>query len=160
MIYCLYTLVDITASGQYKSRNDLERLQQQNFDTVMQTIGLAGNVYFDHAPKPIPADIFGNKDQTCWYFEWTMEIEHLFEVDGDELSRLKDLFEYVPFIAILFLIINNKYNTTGTKASSGSHSNTILSNTQPQEKDANGNKRSSSTTSSATRACKRIRNTS
>jgi len=99
MIYCLYTLADITASGQYKSRNDLERLQQQNFDTVMQTIGLAGNVYFSHDPKTIPADIFGNADQTCWYFEWTMEIEHLFEVDGDEIYRLKDLFEYVPFIA-------------------------------------------------------------
>jgi hypothetical protein len=99
MIYCLYTLVDITASGQYKSRNDLERLQQQNFDTVIQTIGLAGNIYFNQPPRVMAAEIFGNEDQTCWYFEWRMEIEHLFEVDGDELARLKDLFEYVPFIA-------------------------------------------------------------
>ena len=98
MIYCLYTLVDITASGQYKSRNDLERLQQQNFDTVMQTIGLAGNVYYERPPEMRPAGIFGNESQTCWYFEWRMEIEHLFEVNGDELARLKDLFEYVPFI--------------------------------------------------------------
>jgi len=51
MIYCLYTLVDITATGHYKSRNDLERLQQQNFDTVMQTIGLAGNIYYERAPE-------------------------------------------------------------------------------------------------------------
>lgn len=98
MIYCLYTLVDITATGHYKSRNDLERLQQQNFDTVIQTIGLGGNVYYDRLPETRPAGIFGNEQQTCWYFEWRMEIEHLFEVDGDELSRLKDLFEYVPFI--------------------------------------------------------------
>jgi len=101
MIYSLYTLVDITATGQYKSRNDLERLQQQNFDTVMQTIGLAGNVYYEHPPVQKPADIFGNENQTCWYFEWRMEIEHLFEQNGDELARLKDLFEYVPFIADL-----------------------------------------------------------
>ena len=101
MIYCLYTLVDITATGHYKSRNDLERLQQQNFDTVMQTIGLAGNIYYERAPEIQPADIFGNSEQKCWYFEWRMEIEHLFEQDGDELARLKDLFEYVPVITAL-----------------------------------------------------------
>lgn len=98
MIYCLYTLVDITATGQYRSRNDLERLQQQNFDTVIQTIGLAGNVYFDHPPKVIPADIFGNEKESCWYFEWQMEIDHLFEANGDEIHRLKELFQFVPFI--------------------------------------------------------------
>lgn len=98
MIYCLYTLVDITATGQYRSRNDLERLQQQNFDTVIQTIGLAGNVYYDNPPKVIPAEIFGNEKEKCWYFEWTMEIDNLFERDGDELYRLKELFEFVPFI--------------------------------------------------------------
>ena len=101
MIYSLYTLVDITATGQYKSRNDLERLQQQNFDTVIQTIGLAGNVYFDYPPEIQTTDKFGTPDQRCWYFEWRMEIDHLFEVDGDELYRLKDLFEYVPVITNL-----------------------------------------------------------
>jgi hypothetical protein len=101
MIYSLYTLVDITATGQYRSRNDLERLQQQNFDTLIQTIGLAGNLMYDKPPTIIPGDIFGNQDQKCWYFEWYMEREHLFEVDGDELARLKELFEFVPFIASL-----------------------------------------------------------
>lgn len=99
MIYSLYTLVDITATGQYKSRNDLERLQQQNFDTVIQTIGLAGNVYYSHPPEIQTTDKFGTPDQRCWYFEWRMEIDYLFEVNGDELYRLKDLFEYVPFIS-------------------------------------------------------------
>lgn len=98
MIYSLYTLVDITATGQYRSRNDLERLQQQNFDTVIQTIGLAGNVYYDNPPKIIPAEIFGNEKENCWFFEWRMEIDNLFEANGDELYRLKELFEFVPFI--------------------------------------------------------------
>jgi hypothetical protein len=98
MIYSLYTLVDITATGQFRSRSDLERLQQQNFDTVIQTIGLAGNIMYDSPPKLIPADIFGNPNQKCWYFEWYMEREHLFEVEGDELARLKELFEFVPVI--------------------------------------------------------------
>lgn len=98
MIYSLYTLVDITATGQYRSKNDLERLQQQNFDTVIQTIGLAGNLMYDKIPSVIPADIFGNSKLKCWYFEWYMERESLFEVDGDELARLKELFEFVPII--------------------------------------------------------------
>ncbi len=98
MIYSLYTLVDITATGHYKSRNDLERLQQQNFDTVIQTIGLAGNVYYSQTPQKLSAEVFGNKELDCWYFEWQMEIEHLFERDGDELARLKELFEFVPII--------------------------------------------------------------
>ena len=98
MIYSLYTLVDITATGQYRSRNDLERLQQQNFDTVIQTIGLSGNVYYEKSPQIIPADIFGASDQKCWTFEWRREIEQLFEKNGDQLYRLKDSFEYVPFI--------------------------------------------------------------
>jgi hypothetical protein len=101
MIYSLYTLVDITATGHYKSRNDLERHQQQNFDTVIQTIGLSGNVYYEEAPTIISADIFGNPSYKCWYFDWRMEIEHLFEQDGDEIYKLKQLFEYVPFIARL-----------------------------------------------------------
>lgn len=101
MIYSLYTLVDITATGLYRSRSDLERLQQQNFDTVIQTIGLAGNLIYDNPPKVIPADIFGNSNQKCWYFEWYMEREKLFEVDGDELARLKELFEFVPVIVNL-----------------------------------------------------------
>lgn len=101
MIYSLYTLVDITATGYYRSRSDLERLEQQNFDTVIQTIGLSGNVYYDKPPTIIPADIFGAPDQRCWYFEWTMEIDYVFEVDGDNIRRLKENFEFIPFISNL-----------------------------------------------------------
>lgn len=98
MIYCLYTLVDITATGQYRGSQSLEKKQQQNFDTVLQTIGLSGNVYYKKPPATVPASIFGNEQQTCWYFEWTMEIEELFTKDGDPIAVLKDTFEYVPFI--------------------------------------------------------------
>lgn len=101
MIYCLYTLVDITATGQYRGNQSLEKKQQQNFDTVLQTIGLSGNVYYTTPPKQIPATIFGNEQETCWYFEWRMEIDELFTVDGDPIAKLKDTFEYVPFITEL-----------------------------------------------------------
>lgn len=99
MIYCLYTLVDITATGQYRGSQSLEKKQQQNFDTVLQTIGLSGNIYYVNPPKKIPATIFGNEQQTCWYFEWQMEIEELFTRDNDPIAILKENFDYVPFIA-------------------------------------------------------------
>lgn len=98
MIYCLYTLADITATGQLRSSNSLERNQQQNFDTVLQTIGLCGNVYYKTPPKKVSADIFGSSSDNCWYFEWSMEIEGLFEEGGDPIKKLKDIFEYVPYI--------------------------------------------------------------
>ena len=98
MIYCLYTLVDITYTGQYKSRSDLERLQQQNFDTVQGVIGLSGNLNYDAPPKVINADIFGAPKERCWYFEWEMQSEQVFQVDEDPIARLKESFEYVPFI--------------------------------------------------------------
>lgn len=101
MIYCLYTLVDITATGRYRSRTDLERLQQQNFDTVIQTIELAGNLMYELPPQTIPADMFGLPNQRCWYFEWRMEREQVLEHNGDEIGRLKELFEFVPFITNL-----------------------------------------------------------
>lgn len=98
MIYCLYTLADITATYQYRSRNELERFQQQNFDTVLQTIGLSSNIEFEKPPRVIGADIFGVPKERCWYFEWTAEREYVFESNGDMVARLKENFEFVPFI--------------------------------------------------------------
>ena len=101
MLYCLYTLVDITATGHHRSGERFERNQQQNFNTITQTIQLSGNMYYDVLPKKIPADIFGSPQISCWYFEWRMEIEELFSRDGDKIGRLKDSFEFVPFITDL-----------------------------------------------------------
>jgi hypothetical protein len=98
MLYCLYTLADITATGQYHGGEPLLRNQQQNFDTILQTLGLKGNVYFEQKPIVIKADIFGRAGDKCWYFEWKMEIEELFQVDDDPIALLKDLFEYIPYI--------------------------------------------------------------
>jgi hypothetical protein len=98
MIYCLYTLVDITETGHYKSRNDLERHQQQNFDTVVQTIGLSSNIEYTQSPKIIPADIFGSEADKCWYFEWTTDRDYVFESSGDMIAKLKETFQFVPFI--------------------------------------------------------------
>lgn len=98
MIYCLYTTIDITETKQRHGGDFVPRCQQQNFDTVLQTIGLCGNVYFDHSPKKITASMFGQKNKSIWHFEWRMEIEELFTKDGNHVAILEEVFQYVPVI--------------------------------------------------------------
>jgi hypothetical protein len=93
MIYQLYTFVDITETKIYHGTNDIKKYQQQNFDTLVQTIGLCGNVYFDHSP--IISEYTYKK---CWYFEWQMEIPDLFKRDDNPVALLPELFQFVPFI--------------------------------------------------------------
>ena len=52
MEYKLYTLVDITHTGQNRSEpgRELARLKEQNFQTVVQTLGIRANIYFTQSP--------------------------------------------------------------------------------------------------------------
>lgn len=98
MNYYLYTLVDITET-QVRCGNDMiARNQQRNFDTVVQTIGLYGNIYYDHSPKIVSTDLLGKHTDNIWYFEWKMEIEDIFKTDSDPIARLIHIFDYVPII--------------------------------------------------------------
>lgn len=96
MIYQLYTTVDITETKIYHGDDDIKKHQQQNFDTIIQTIGLCGNLYFNSSPEILYTDKFNGKK--CWYFEWTMEIEDLFKKDNNHVAILPEIFKFVPFI--------------------------------------------------------------
>jgi hypothetical protein len=105
MEYVIFTLVDITNTNQYRSEfsNDPARLQQQNFDTVLQTIGLRGNVYYTVPPRsfmgrPKDYDIDYDGSAKIWEFQWNMEMEFLFHEAGDDVALLKRDFKYVPYI--------------------------------------------------------------
>lgn len=98
MKYELYTLVDITSTGVYHGEGNLKKYQQQNFNTVIQTIGLCGNIYFDSPPRIIPTDKFGKNVKECWYFEWTMEIPDVFLRDENPIALLPEVFKFVPYI--------------------------------------------------------------
>jgi hypothetical protein len=98
MIYSLYTLVDITETKQRHGGEVLARNQQQNFDVVLQTIGLCGNVYYKKSPELVPADVFGDITRSAWYFEWSMELEDIFTIDDSPIAKLKEIFQYVPVI--------------------------------------------------------------
>ena len=105
MEYRLTTLVDITATGQYRfdPLRQKEQNQQQNFDTILQTLGLRGNTYFTVKPKVIEANgkSLGfniNKPVKAWQFEWTMEIDDIFFHNKDPLYWLKHDFNLIPII--------------------------------------------------------------
>jgi hypothetical protein len=126
MEYKLTTLVDITATGQYRHEQGRQKElnQQQNFDTILQTLGLRGNVYYTVKPKVIEATgksqgFSINKTVKMWVFEWQMEIDHLFEKNGDPIHWLKHDFDLIPIIPNLdesVVLKRPMFSTTGSDA--------------------------------------------
>ncbi len=106
MRYKIYTLVDITRTGQYRNEpgRELARLQQQNFDTVIQTIGMRANLSYVTPPKvkidiPKNYNMKGDELSNIWVFDWEVDREDLFLYNDDELYRLKEDFDLVPYIS-------------------------------------------------------------
>ncbi len=106
MRYKIYTLVDITKTGQYRNEpgRELARLQQQNFDTVLQTIGMRANLSYVTPPKvkidiPKNYNMKGDELSNIWIFDWEVDREDLFLYNDDELYRLKEDFDLVPYIS-------------------------------------------------------------
>jgi hypothetical protein len=106
MRYKIYTLVDITRTNQYRNETGMElaRHQQQNFDTVAQTIGMRANLSYVNPPKvkidkPCQYNLDGNELANIWIFEWEVDREDLFLHDDDPVGRLKEDFEFVPYIS-------------------------------------------------------------
>lgn len=108
MHYKLYTLVDITNTRQYQNsaENRQARSQQQNFDTVIQTIGMRANIEYTKEPSveignPKQYGLEGTKSSNIWVFEWHTEREFLFLDGDDHVGYLKQLFNLVPYISNL-----------------------------------------------------------
>ena len=105
MEYKLYTLVDITHTGQH--RNDpakqKEHWQEQNFNTVLQTLGIRSNIAYNRAPDPIEVrgSLIGFKTEEIirvWRFDFQTEREYVYGDSGDPVGLLKKDFHLVPYI--------------------------------------------------------------
>lgn len=106
MRYKIYTLVDITKTSQYRNEpgRELARHQQQNFDTVTQTIGMRANLSYVEEPKvridvPNKYGLDGDDLANIWTFNWEVDKEDLFLHNDDPLFRLKEDFNLVPYIS-------------------------------------------------------------
>jgi len=104
MYYRLYTLADITATGQYRNEEGKEqaRNQQQNFDTVLNTISMRANLFYDTDPItligiPNRYGMKGKELNNIWIFEWSVESRFRFKVEDDDVGLLKQDFSLVPY---------------------------------------------------------------
>jgi len=111
----LYTLVDITQTGERKGPDKVKVGQQTNWDTCIQVIGLRAN------PEPDDLQIlheniskleFGSDykgKQKYWVLTVTMP------VDSITLDNLKDDFDLVPYISDLEETFENGVHAFLTK---------------------------------------------
>jgi hypothetical protein len=103
MRFKLHTLVDITETGARRSEDPKQFRQQQNFLTVMQTIGLRVNPIYVNSPqiiKDIPSKYnLGSKyktKQNIWQYVFDIEYE-----DGLNVETLANDFNLIPIITDL-----------------------------------------------------------
>ena len=117
MQYKLYTTVDITNTGQNRTEPGKEHLKwkEQNFQTVLQTLGIRANVSFYQ--KPLITEVKGSlvgfeTDEIIrvWRFDFETERDHLFELNNDPVEGLREGFEMVPFISGLDESMTQNYD--------------------------------------------------
>ena len=119
------TLVDITETGARRGEDPLAYRQQQNFLTVLQTIGLRTNIEYTSGPRCITAipqekelgsDYKG--EQTIWEFDFDSPAPDALTVD-----MLNSDFNLIPIITDLAetakfknpIFITQKPKITNTK---------------------------------------------
>ncbi len=122
MDYTLYTTVDITNTGQYRTEPGKEQLRwkEQNFQTVLQTLGIRANISFYR--KPMMVEVKGSivGFQTVeiirvWRFEFSTERDNLFENNDNPIGYLIDDFDMVPYISGLAESMEQNYDVFVTE---------------------------------------------
>jgi len=118
----IYTTVDITNTGQYRTEpgKESDRWREQNFQTVLQTLGIRGNISYRKSPiqMEISGHIFGfntNNIIRVWQFDFSTEREHLFEKENDPVGYMIEDFDAVPFISGLDESMEQNYDVFVTE---------------------------------------------
>ena len=116
MEYKLYTLVDITHTGQHRNEPGKESLRwkEQNFQTVIQTLGIRSNISYTNTP--IASEVNGrlvgfNTDKIIrvWRFDFSTDREHVYELNDNPVGALIEDFTLVPYISGLDEAMTQKY---------------------------------------------------
>ena len=122
MRFILHTLVDITETGARRGEDPVKYRQQQNFLTIMQTIGMRVNPTYVAAPKvvlEIPSKLglgtsYKNK-QKVWAYTFDIEYEGALDIetlvnDFDLIPIITDLDETAKFDNAHFITNNDAIN--------------------------------------------------
>jgi hypothetical protein len=122
MEYKLYTLVDITHTGQHRTEPGKEALRwkEQNFQTVLQTLGIRSNVVFVNGPvsTEVSGRIVGfDTDEIIrvWRFDFSTEREFVYDVGDDPVALMREDFQLVPYISGLDEVMTQKYAVFNTE---------------------------------------------
>ena len=103
MRFKLYTLVDITETGARRGEDPKLHRQQQNYLTVMQTIGLRVNPTYVKSPQVIE-DIPSKYNLGSKYKNKQSIWEYVFDIDYDgalDIDTLQNDFDLIPIITNL-----------------------------------------------------------
>jgi hypothetical protein len=121
MEYKLYTLVDITHTGQHRSEPGKESLRwkEQNFQTVLQTLGIRSNVVYVNGPisSEVAGRIVGfDTDDIIrvWRFDFSTEREFLYHAGNDPVALMREDFQLVPYISGLDELMTQRYAVFNT----------------------------------------------
>ena len=122
MEYKLYTLVDITHTGQHRTEpgKEAERWKEQNFQTVLQTLGIRGNITYVSGPTVTEmggrlAGFDTDKILRVWRFDFSTEREFLFEDKGNPVGHMLTDFQLVPYISGLDESMSQQYAVFNTE---------------------------------------------
>jgi hypothetical protein len=117
MEYKLYTLVDITHTGQHRSEPGKENLRwkEQNFQTLLQTLGIRSNIIYTNSP--VSTEVSGrlvgfDTDEILrvWRFDFSTERDFVYEDNkGNPTGHLINDFTLVPYIAGLDERMEQRY---------------------------------------------------
>lgn len=106
MQYTIYTTVDITNTGQYRAESgkESERWKEQNYQTVLQTLGIRANIIPIVKPSlvKIKGNILGfntNQIINVWEFLFETERDYPFGPTEGSVEFLEADFDGVPFIS-------------------------------------------------------------
>lgn len=121
MEYKLYTLVDITHTAQTRHEPGKESLRnkEQNFNTVLQTLGIRANIHYSVSPTvtEVKGRLIGFDTDTIirvWRFDFSTERDFLFEKDNNPVGHLIDDFHLVPYISGLDEAMEQQYAVFNT----------------------------------------------
>ena len=121
MEYKLYTLVDITHTGQHRSEPGKETLRwkEQNFQTVIQTLGIRSNIIYRMGPSAteVKGRLVGfDTDDIIrvWRFDFSTDRDAVYDNDQDPVGHLIDDFMMVPYIAGLDEAMTQQYAVFNT----------------------------------------------
>jgi hypothetical protein len=122
MEYKLYTLVDITNTRQFRPEQGRQKefWQEQNFNTVIQTLNIRSNISYHYGPEQFEvggrAIGFDTDDIIrVWRFDFSTQSDNIYATKDDPVGLLKEDFMAVPYIKGLNEAMEQQYAVFNTE---------------------------------------------